>query len=383
MPKVVNNTVWQGPDSSGPQGGITQSLVGRFLSDRERFRLLTVLGLKASEGWSHKLGFGSMFHVCEEHAAGDWQSALTAHCQKEADAHPFDRHTIEHWWAVCLQQFPTYQQWWSQHPQTREGTPMFREQEFRVPYKLRWSGRVVYLRGKWDGADLCQDGIWQLEHKTKGDLDAHKIARQLRLDLQTMFYRVAMDSDPWGGFESEGHYASDQPPHKVKGVLYNCIRRPLSGGKGTIRQLQPTKSNPLGESRDAFYQRVGKYIRDDPGHFFMRFESEVSEADVERFRLLCLDPILDQVCDWWSAVNGGDVWRDSKYYQNFLTPFGVYSPMSEGRATDLDTYLESGSESGLTRVTDLFPELGGGKDAEAAVGTHQLAVADSQFAVVQ
>jgi hypothetical protein len=38
-------------------------------------------------------------------------------------------------------------------------------------------------------------------------------------------------------------------------------------------------------------------------------------------------------------------------------PYGVYNSLDEGYATEYDEYLRSGSMSGLTTVTNLFPEL--------------------------
>ena len=35
----------------------------------------------------------------------------------------------------------------------------------------------------------------------------------------------------------------------------------------------------------------------------------------------------------------------------------VYNVLDEGGSSDLDAYLESGSEAGLQRIENLFPEL--------------------------
>jgi hypothetical protein len=47
----------------------------------------------------------------------------------------------------------------------------------------------------------------------------------------------------------------------------------------------------------------------------------------------------------WSAVG---------HWQH---PFGVYNVLDEGGSSDLDNYLESGTEIGLARTTNLYPEL--------------------------
>ena len=42
---------------------------------------------------------------------------------------------------------------------------------------------------------------------------------------------------------------------------------------------------------------------------------------------------------------------------HFRMPYGVYSPLLDGRTTELDEYLASGSTVGLRRAESLFREL--------------------------
>lgn len=372
--------VWEGPESDGPNGGVTQSLLGRFLVCRERFRLLVVEGLKPSEGWNHRLGYGDMWHVCEEHhlAGKDWQGPLVDHCWSEGIAHPMDRGTIEHWWAVCCIQFPIYIDYWSRYIDTVSRVPLLQEVAFRVPYKLP-SGRTVQLRGKWDSVDLVNGGVWLTDHKTKGDLDLHHITRQMSFDMQTMFYLVALKINRQAFdryLEATGNVLGEFTDKQlndrfedwcngqlygstIKGVYYNCVRRPLSGGKGTIVQKKGSKNVPA-ETREEFYARLGQYIKDDPEHYFMRFACEVSPQDIATFQQQCLDPILEQLCDWWDWI--GKLQQEPFNTEgsggiHYRYPFGIFNPLNEGRSTDLDNYLATGSEAGLARVSNLFPEL--------------------------
>jgi hypothetical protein len=149
-------------------------------------------------------------------------------------------------------------------------------------------------------------------------------------------------------------------------VRYNVIRRPLSGGKGTIRQHQPSKSNPMGESEIAYYARLATYIDAEPETYFMRWKVEVGSHDMKKFCRESLDPILEQLCDWWEHVSGTSS-RESPFYCraaendymiHWRHPFGVYNSLDEGGASELDEYLASGSELGLERTTNLYPELG-------------------------
>jgi hypothetical protein len=144
---------------------------------------------------------------------------------------------------------------------------------------------------------------------------------------------------------------------KLAGVRYNVVRRPLSGGKGSIRQHKPTKSKPQGETKAEYYTRLGGIIKEDPGYYFMRWKAEITAQDLDNFQKKFLDPILEQLCDWWDWVEcNGDTPLGPKgiHWQH---PYGVYNVLNEGGHTELDEYMETGSKLGLERVETLFTEL--------------------------
>lgn len=195
-----NYPLWQGPCAPGPLGGITQSMLVRFLSCRERFRLKYVCGLEPPDRWVKTLGYGNMWHACEEGlAAGTtdahddpfWRQKLAEHTRPLYNRYPTQRDELDKWWNVCNIQFPEYVKYWSTHPDVQNRTPLMQEQVFDVPYKLP-SGRVVRLRGKFDAVDLIDGGIYLQENKSKGDVDKQQIGRQLHFDLQTLMYSVAL-----------------------------------------------------------------------------------------------------------------------------------------------------------------------------------------------
>lgn len=386
--------VWKGPE----EDGITFSMLSRFLVCRERFRLLVVEGLKPADQFNHRIEYGSMWHTCEEALAKGpdptnprrprWPDALLGYCRALCNTYPTSQEQIDHWYNVCKVQFPVYMDYWRKHPDVTGRTPLLQEQVFDIPYSLP-SGRTVRLRGKWDAVDLIGSGkdagIYLQENKTKADIHEESLKRQLTFDLQTMMYLTVMTQDTGiDCFEEvkmrvgNGIMPSDKSRSSIRGVRYNVVRRPLGGGKGSIVRHKPNKSNPAGESKAEFYERLGGIIREDPGYYFMRWKVEVYPADVERFRRECLDPILEQLCDWWSWVrlssqgdNAGipygpfspddgcvnSVDQSVRSSIHFRHPFGVYNPMNEGGGSDLDEYLNSGSEVGLRRVDNLFSEL--------------------------
>lgn len=326
--------VWKGPEVDG----ITFSLLSRFLVCRERFRCYVVEGLKPADGFNHRLEFGNMWHICEEcHAAGRvWEPLVTEYARGLAKKYFTQQAEIGNWHGICLTMFPLYVEHWATHPDVKSRTPLLEEQAFNVPYKLP-SGREVKLRGKWDSVDLVnKDGIYLQENKTKSDINEVQLRRQLTFDLQTMIYMVALS------------YSEDigSMPHTLKGIRYNVVKRP--------RQYQGKK-----ESHDQFLERLRGIISDSPEEFFMRWKIEITPGDIDLFRQRCLDPILEQLCDWWEWVNPEyasvrNLWEGGIHWQH---PFGVWNVLDEGGSSDLDEYLRSGSEVGLTRVENLFPEL--------------------------
>jgi hypothetical protein len=150
--------LWKGPESDHEQGGITFSLLSRFLNCRERFRLLVVEGLRSRDRFNHRLSYGDLWHLAEETFAtgGDVDAALYAHAQGLARRYPNDQEHINLYYQVCKVQFPIYLNYWARQPDTVSRTNLLSEVAFSVPYTLP-SGRVVRLRGKWDSVDLIGD----------------------------------------------------------------------------------------------------------------------------------------------------------------------------------------------------------------------------------
>ena len=407
VPETIGRTIplWKGPESDEPMGGITQSLLSRFIVDRERFRLLVIDGLKPSDKWSPRLGYGSMWHVCEEEYSrsrndpSSWIDALRHYCAMDLAKYQFQRGEIERWYSVCRTQFQVYVDWWSKHPEHDKRRPIIQEQEFKVPHTLP-NSRVVYLRGKWDGVDEYKGLLWLREHKTKGDIDWFALRRQLSsgFDLQTMLYLVALRSA----------IASGREDFKMPlgGVRYNVIRRPLAGGKCTIQQSKGTNgtkcsrckgtgqlnnSKYIGqcpncdgagrsegkpaETDTEFYDRLGREIEGavgidygvaaDEHYFFQRWKIELTDKEIDRFCNECLNPLLDQLCIWWDHISGesgkeNPFWCAPSTDDNLVhwrTPLGIWNPLLEGRDTEYDQYLLNGDETGLQRTDELFPEL--------------------------
>ncbi len=130
----------------------------------------------------------------------------------------------------------------------------------------------------------------------------------------------------------------------ILGVRYNVIRR--SAHKST----------------DSMLKKVNEDIAAGRGgEWFARWKVEVTPADVARFRRETLDPVLEQLCDWWRWI----ISIKDPFDQNEVNlgrfhwrhPHGVWNPMDNGAESDVDSWLETGSLVGLQRTDNLFPEL--------------------------
>ncbi len=352
--------VWKGPEDPSKQGGVTQSLLGKFLACPQRFKALVIDNLKPRHRFSHRMEYGTMFHLCDEiyqNGGRDWRIDLGLYTEKLLIQYPFDQVDILKWSRVCAIQFPVYLDYWRTHHENVNRTSLLQEEVFHVPYRLP-SGRVVYLRGRWDGVELDQEGIWLNESKTKGSVDIEQIQRRLKYDLQTMLYLVALRE-----YGNSGKKKLDRElgreiyllngvrqPYPIKGVRYNVVRRPLSGGKGTIKQ---TKN----ESVDEYYDRLAQYIKDEPETYFYRWQSEVLPSDIEAFEKNTLIPTLERLCSWYYQYGlgkTGGLMQTS--WGNFVMPFGV-PHITDEYGSEYDDYIMTGSTVGLEKCTELFTEL--------------------------
>lgn len=359
--------LWKGPMTDG----VTQSMLSNYLVCKERFRIGVIEGLGPIDRFNKGLEYGQMWHLCEEmYAAGqDWKEPLKTYCRELCKRFKESQEEIDKWYRVCLVQFPVYLDYWKKHPDVKSRENLLPEVSFKIPYRLP-DMRTVYLRGKWDSVDLIGKGkqkkIYLQENKTKGEIDEEQLRRILGsgFELQTMLYLTALSSE--GAREAHPELEN----FKVAGVRYNVIRRPLSGGKGSIRQKKGSK-NVRPETAEEFYARLrDDYIAQEPEYFFMRWKVEVSKKDLERFQGEVLNPLLMEVADnyeWWDYCNEenestfntklrAEVFPDHSTY-HYRYPYGIYNPIDKRGEGDLDHYVNTGSNVGLERKKTLFPEL--------------------------
>lgn len=356
MKSLTHPIPWAGPCGDGLQGGVTQSMIGCYLCCKERFRILTIEGLKPHPRFSAPLDFGNMWHACEEALAsgGNCDQALEKCVNEMMAQYPRDVEHILHWCSVAQELFPVYVDYWSEHSDVQNRTPLMAEQVFDVPYTLP-SGRIVRLRGKWDSVDLVNGGpnagIWNQDNKTKSSIDRAKITRQLTFDLQMMLYQVALEEYQKEKGDDDNKLSALHAP--IRGIRYNVVRR---SAHKTAASMMKKVGEDMGAGRS--------------NEWFARLNISVSADDLRKFKQECLNPILENLCDdqeWWvfCKLMSKDIWDGKNRHKlypehfprHFRYPFGVYNSVLEGGFGDVDSYMEDGGTAGLIHVTDLFPEL--------------------------
>lgn len=377
MPPVTNPTrldkatkklakresLWKGPQ----EDGITFSMLVKFLECRERFRLLVVEGIKPKREYSRYIEFGSSWHECEQALAGnkDWRGALNVYTAKLIKNYPLQQEEIVHWHNIIAVQFPIYIKYWAEHEDVKNRTPIYQEEVFDVQYELPTGddriATLVRLRGKFDAVDLIKDGkrqaLYIQENKSKSEINEQQIKRQLGMDLQTMTYVVALGAEKDRSFWNRANKRWRDIP--IGGVRYNVICRPLSSrGKHNIRQRQGRgKAKAGAETKAEFYKRLAdEEIAPNPKDFFLRLKVEIEPNEIIDFRKRCFDKILFQLVQWWDSIKA-DPFNPWNSPYHWITPYGCYSTLSEGRHGGYDDYVNSGTMLGLEVIENLYPEL--------------------------
>ena len=133
--KAPGKPLWKGPESNHAQGGVTQSLLQKFLVCRERFRLQVVEGWRPVDTFNHRIEYGNMWHLCEEAFAENeliWGDVLYHHVKYLCEKYRTQQEQIQHWYNVCKVQFPIYLEYWQDHKEKGK-TPLMAEQTLKVP----------------------------------------------------------------------------------------------------------------------------------------------------------------------------------------------------------------------------------------------------------
>lgn len=310
------------------QDGISQSMLAKFVTCRERFRVYAVEGLNPTDR-KEAMEFGTIFHKALEFSAQKMTtsqiiSALIRWGKKVRLDIDLCR--------IAAIIIPHYTSFWKKD----RFQYVSQEEVFSVPHKIRFNNRIVNLRGRWDEVYTLKGKLWLQENKTKSKIDEDKLLSVLPWDLQTMLYCYTLQL---------------KTGKQVGGFLYNVIRKP--GLKQHVK-----------ESDLKFLNRINDDIAKQPEHYFKRYEISLTPTDIANFVNQTLDPLLDQVAVWWESIklNPFNPWvtgEDGKPNPHHWTrPFGIFDPMTLGKG-DYFEFITTGNRSGLETIESPFPELVG------------------------
>lgn len=243
---------------------------------------------------------------------------------------------------IAVAQYHLHREWMKSKPSFSyiEAEPVFAE-----PYKLpplmfsteeiqiRVPAVEILLRGRIDGVIEVNGELWLEENKTKSRIDMSALADTIPENIQVMFYAVA---------------ASIKYKRRVKGVIYNVIRKPGQ------RQRQK-------ESDEEFVKRIEQEIVDNPNYYFHRLAYSFPSGAIEKWKREELNPLLYHIYLWWRSIekNPTDPWKDVDGNVNPFhgrRSFGIYDPMSNGKGDFFDLIVH-GRKSNYTINYELFPEL--------------------------
>lgn len=336
-------------------------------------RIKYIVGLRPIDKFDFKLEFGNLWHAAEEHYGeskkisevstnASWYKALYSYHRELLQKYGVDpsvKSEIVKWFEIIKRQFPIYINHWLAHPDVKNRQSIAQEEKFDIQYPIA-GGRLVRLRGKYDGICEILRALYLDEHKARGTVNPVTMRQRLKYDLQTMMYICTLSH----------HLKTMNICDRVKklpiaGVRYNVIRRPLAGGLHSIRQKQDEKTTE-------FYDRLRELINDETkasvkerrdAHYFMRWTVKIYPSDIQKFEEQTLKPLLAQIVTWYDWVTAANyperisnIWESTEG-DHFRTPYGIWQPLMEDGSTEYDAYLQNGSQAGLERTDSLFTEL--------------------------
>lgn len=329
--------------------GITQTMIGRFLGCRERFRLSAVEGWTV-KGLSIPLEFGNVFHSLLELYYGGAGKPKLIECVRKyindkSKTAKASCEEIERLGWMTLEVFLAYIDYWSDLPTyeldgeqyfDKDLIPVLQEEVVTIEHYVPQRNTKLKLTGRIDGGFRVpwDKSLSILENKTKGQYDVAALELCLKEDLQIMMYSYMLEV---------------KTREKVRRVLYNLIRRP---------QLRPK----VNESVKDFVERLRDDISKRQGFYFDRIDVELGPDDVDIFVAGQLNLVLTQIIDWWESIKHDpfNPWVDENGNQNelhFRRPMGVYDrEMYSVRGEFSEIVLEN-NYSNYERREHAFPEL--------------------------
>jgi len=191
---------WAGPFD----GGITQSMLGKYLQDPYCFVLYYGLGLEEPQPLNQNLMWGNMFHKALEHILPEPEQYSSLPERKKEQLFVLLREEEKKYLQIQATTLYSVLEMLALYPDTyKQNYQIETEQEFRVEHNT--GNHRVTLKGKIDGIGTRKPNIDPttipydlgehilVEHKTKESYDRNLFRAEVKLDLQLNQYLYALN----------------------------------------------------------------------------------------------------------------------------------------------------------------------------------------------
>lgn len=341
---------------SGPlKGGITQSMLGKFLQDPYCFVLYYGLGLEEPQPLSQNLMWGNMFHKALEHVlpipsqiknfTETEKQQLFNILQDEERKYPHINATTLYSVMEMLELYPD---------EYKRNYAITTEMEFKVQHNT--GNHQVSLKGKIDGVGTLYPNPFPevipsepehilIEHKSKESFDRQLFRSEISLDLQLNQYLYALNRTT-----------------ACNTVVYDNVRIPELQWNCPARQA--------GERHKAYisrlYHKPGSYgdYPVKPKHFVWvdQYIFIHPMSQVELFLKETLNPIIDSLCfmyEYTLSDSFDPTNPDCYNYMFHKRPLRLFDPARTSKfKKDYWSHLTGAIPlEGLTPVNQLFKEL--------------------------
>lgn len=294
---------WQGPLI----GGITQSLLSKFLECPYQFYIYAGLGLEEPKEPEPNLVWGDTFHRGLEHIIEIPYQLHEFTPEDWATTQEVVEHHLRDKWPMAPQTYclsinhmlPLYDDSYK----TEYGT--FRTEQKLSHLHTTRTGNKVLLRGKADAVNVSNEIL--VEHKCKGKIDINQTYAESPYDLQVTMYSFILGT---------------------RTVIYDLVRIP-----DTQWSLPPKRQyeSPKNYIKNLYFERAwGDFPVTKKKHLWLQQTTiNLTDEQVELNMAEMVDPIIDKLCAYYDYVSDSNFdFQNPDHYNKlfYKTPIRHFDP---------------------------------------------------------
>ncbi len=327
--------LWKGP----LHGGITQSLIQKYLTNPYTFVLYYGLGLEEPEEYNQNLLWGNVMHkgleigLAKPTPIKEQIDDLRPELMEESKKWPYINATTV---PSVLEMLKLYNDSYKQ-----QFNLCITEQQFKIPHTTS-GGNTISLMGKVDGLGYVGDDITLIEHKCKGSYDKVLFRAEISYDLQLNIYCKA---------------------NQVYRVVYDNILIPETQWNCPPRDMMERHEYYI--QRLYHKQNYGSYpVAKKPFLWLDQLTYTMNPESIDFFFQETVDPICDQICELYDycSQSSFDPLNRLCFNKNFFKrPLRLFDPAKTDKfKTSYWNFLAGQLPfEGLKPTQELFKELKG------------------------